>query len=80
MKLIEIDIVVLDEEKQTKAIMPFLLNPLSIIGILKTGIPGDLAGPDGAPMVVEKAAIDVGFKMILTNYTVEELCKMLEEV
>ena len=77
MKFVEIEIIVIVEEK--KAIIPFLLNPESVIGIVKAGVPGDIAGPDGELMLVEKAALDVGFRIIITNYDRDELRKMLEE-
>lgn len=80
MKFVEIEVIVGDE-KSGVGTAPFLLNVESpIIGVIKAGVPGDLAGPDGNPIVVEKAALDVGVKLVMTNHTVEELLEKLEGI
>lgn len=76
MKFIELDIVAGERGK----IVSFWLNPNQLVGVVKAGVPGQVSGPDGVPTMVEKGALDLGIKVLITNYSVKELIKKLEEV
>jgi len=54
------------------------VNPMSVIQILAISIPGQLSGPDGAPMSKKGAGLDVGFRIIPVDHSPEEAQAMLE--
>ena len=73
MKFVDIEIFVGQKETDTLSgtiILP--INPLQVVMIVPTPVPGNIAGPDGQPTMKIKAGLDLGIKKILTNEDVED--------
>ena len=54
------------------------VNPMSVITVVSITVPGMLAGPTGESMGKGVAGLDVGFKIIPVDHSVEEAQRMLE--
>lgn len=57
----------------------FWVNPERIVGIAVAMVPGELSGPTGVPISNQKAALDLGDKMIVVDESPEEMVMMLEK-
>lgn len=58
----------------------YLFNPEELIGFTTIVIPSDIKGPDGEPQMVERCAIDIGSNLVITDHSLEDLMKIVDDV
>jgi len=75
MKLLKVNL--LDNTGRIGSI--FWFNPEKVVGVLGVLVPGDVAGPTGAPVSKERAGIDFGTKVIVVDESLENMVKLLKD-
>ena len=56
------------------------VRPEKIAGVIGLTIPGEVVGANNVPVLVSRAGLDLGNKVVPLDKNPEELVKMLEEL